>query len=308
MGCLPCVRQACPQVWSRTLVSGKSELGTRFVFGPLMLIAIATVYYLDSTWLAERDMRGLLSAITLGLLGFAGMHEFVTMMKGAGFEVARRYLFFMSAVLFCCPFWFGWADMDRELYPLVISTLVLLFPIALASLRQDNVHRGLELQGGTLLGFILIAWPMFLAQGMAMRHLPSLLFVVLVCKGGDIGGYLFGVAFGRHKLIPHISKGKTIEGSLGSMITSVVLSVLLSDWVLMPGVALGSTMAIVVGVILNLTTQTGDLIESLLKRRCGVKDSSSLLPAHGGVLDLVDSLLFSFPAFFLVLAWTTGPS
>jgi phosphatidate cytidylyltransferase len=59
--------------------------------------------------------------------------------------------------------------------------------------------------------------------------------------------------------------------------------------------------------MLNLTTQIGDLVESLLKRRCDVKDSSQLLPAHGGVLDLVDSLLFSFPAYFLVLAILTGP-
>ena len=59
------------------------------------------------------------------------------------------------------------------------------------------------------------------------------------------------------------------------------------------------------GIMLNITTQTGDLIESLLKRRCGVKDSSTLLPYHGGVLDLVDSLLFSFPAWFLVLVRLT---
>jgi phosphatidate cytidylyltransferase len=62
---------------------------------------------------------------------------------------------------------------------------------------------------------------------------------------------------------------------------------------------------VVVGVVLNFTTQTGDLVESLLKRRCGAKDSSHLLPAHGGVLDLIDSLLFSFTAWFLVLVYKT---
>jgi phosphatidate cytidylyltransferase len=64
--------------------------------------------------------------------------------------------------------------------------------------------------------------------------------------------------------------------------------------------------ALGVGAVLNFTTQTGDLVESLLKRRCGAKDSSRLLPAHGGILDLVDSLLFSFCAWFLILVWLTG--
>ena len=65
------------------------------------------------------------------------------------------------------------------------------------------------------------------------------------------------------------------------------------------------TEAVLVGIMLNITAQIGDLVESLLKRRCGVKDSSALLPAHGGVLDLLDSLLFSFPAYFLVLTILT---
>ena len=75
---------------------------------------------------------------------------------------------------------------------------------------------------------------------------------------------------------------------------------------LRPEVPLGLTGAILTGIMLNITTQSGDLIESLLKRRCGVKDSSRLLPAHGGVLDLIDSLLFSFPAYLVILILLTG--
>jgi phosphatidate cytidylyltransferase len=198
-------------------------------------------------------------------------------------------------------FAFGWAELDHELYPLAVATLLLLFPLALRSLGRGDMHQGLERQGATLLGFIMVAWPMYLAMGTCFRCLPSLLYVVLICKGGDIGGYCFGRLFGKHKLIPHISPGKTIEGALGSLVTSVALAYALNEPLLDGLLVLPAWGALLTGVILNFTTQTGDLIESLLKRRCNAKDSSTLLPAHGGILDLVDSLLFSFCAWFVVL-------
>ncbi len=282
------------------------ELRIRLLLGPTMLAAIAGLYALDVHAVAGR--QGLLCSIVLGLLAIAGVQEFVAMMRRAGHAVAGGHLMAVTLALAIAAPFFGWESTDRELYPLVIGAFVLLFPIALRSLVSDaHMHRGLEEQGATLLGLILIAWPMYFAQGIALRDLPSLLYVVLVCKGGDIGGYLFGIAFGRHKLIPKVSAGKTIEGGLGSMLTAVVLAVVLRDPLLGARVPLGLTAAVLVGIMLNLTTQIGDLVESLLKRRCGVKDSSTLLPAHGGILDLVDSLLFSFPAWYLVLAIQTGP-
>ena len=182
--------------------------------------------------------------------------------------------------------------------------MLLFVPMALHSLTRQGMGRGLEEQGATLLGFIFISWPLYFGQGICFRHLPSLLYVVLVCKGGAIGGYVFGRWFGRHKLISHISPGKTVEGAFGSLLVSVLLAMWLSSW-LLDDLQLGLLLAALVGAILNFTTQTGDLVESLLKRRCGVKDSSHLLPAHGGVLDLIDSLLFSFAVWFLVLTWLT---
>jgi phosphatidate cytidylyltransferase len=276
------------------------ELRTRFVLGPLMLAAIGGVYWLDAT-----RTDGVLSAIVLGLLGLGGVFEYVAMLQRGGFAVSRGLLIAMSAALFASAPFFGWSQTDRELYPLVLATMLLLFPLALRDLTADRMQRGLETQGASLLGFVLIAWPVYFGQGIALRHVPALLFVVLVCKGGDIGGYLAGVAFGRHKLIPHISKGKTIEGSIGSMLASCAIALALWGALRPPGVELGLTAIAGMGIMLNLAAQTGDLVESLLKRRCGVKDSSRLLPAHGGVLDLIDSLLLAMPAWFLVLVRLT---
>lgn len=280
------------------------DLKVRAMLAPLLLGAVGLVYWLD--WTAALGVRqGTLSAAVLGLLGFGGVLEYVTLLRGGGFPVSRRSLPVAAALLFASAFWFVWGHVDHELYPLVAGTLLLLFPLAVRSLGRGDMHQGLEKQGATLLGFIMIAWPVYLAMGTCLRHLPSVLYVVLVCKGGDIGGYCVGRLLGSRKLIPHVSPGKTVEGALGSLLASVVVAVLLRERLLAPAIELQLVAALGIGVLLNFTTQTGDLIESLLKRRCGAKDSSRLLPAHGGVLDLVDSLLFSFCAWFLVLVWLT---
>jgi len=280
-----------------------SDLRTRAVLAPSMLLLIGVIYWLDvGQHLGGK--QGALSAGVLGLLGLAGAWEYAALLRGAGFAVARTMLLGASALLHVLAMYFIWHRIDNELYPMVGLTLLLLFPLAVRSLGRSNMQRGLEEQGGTLLGFLFVSWQVYLGQGICFRHLPSLLYVVLVCKGGDIGGYCLGRLFGRRKLIPHISPGKTVEGALGSLLSSVLLAWSLRG-PLLAGLPVGTVAAVGMGIVLNVTTQTGDLVESLLKRRCGAKDSSRLLPAHGGVLDLVDSLLFSFSAWFLFLVWLT---
>ncbi|HEB54479.1 MAG TPA: phosphatidate cytidylyltransferase [bacterium] len=281
-----------------------SDLGTRAVLAPTMLLFIGGLYWLDLSGLLGIK-EGALSAGLLGLLGIGGAWEFATLLRSGGFAVGKRTLLVATTVLCVSAFLFGWGQLDHELYPLVAGTLLLLFPLALRSLGRDDMRHGLERQGATLLGFIMVAWPVYLAMGTCFRCLPSVLYVVLICKGGDIGGYCIGRLLGRHKLIPHISPGKTIEGALGSAATSVLLAWSLNAPLLGGRLDLPVWGALFVGLVLNFTTQTGDLIESLLKRRCNAKDSSTLLPAHGGILDLVDSLLFSFCAWFLVLILLT---
>lgn len=277
----------------------RADLRTRMVFGPIMLGVIALVYALDAT-----RTGGKLSAAVIALLAIGGVWEYLAMMRRAGVHVSSLLLV-CTAVLVGSAFFFQWHLLDRELYPLAISAYVLLIPLATRSLARGRMQHGLETQGATLLGLVWIGWSLYLAQGMAIRHLPSVLYVVLICKGGDIGGYFVGRTLGRRKLIPHISLGKTVEGACGSMAASCVIAAGLRSLLTPPEAGLGLTASLAIGIMLNLAAQIGDLVESLLKRSCGVKDSSNLLPAHGGILDLVDSLLFAFPAYFLLLVSLT---
>lgn len=289
-----------------------NDLRVRAVLAPTMLALIGVVYWLDHGRVLL-DKQGALSAGVLGLLGVGGAIEYAAMLRNAGFAVSRTLLLAGAVLLHALALPMGWHQVDRELYPLVAITLLILFPLAARSLGRDAMQRGLEEQGATLLGFLMVSWQVYLGQGICFRHLPSLLYVVLVCKGGDIGGYCLGRLLGKKKLIPHVSPGKTIEGALGSLLASVGLAIWLRGMALpgsdpalvQPPVEMDIVTALLAGVILNATTQIGDLVESLLKRRCGAKDSSKLLPAHGGVLDLIDSLLFSFSAWFLFLVWLT---
>ena len=173
-----------------------SDLKTRAVLAPTMLLLVGGIYWLDYTR-AFGLAQGSLSAGLLAILGLVGLLEYVAMMREGGFHVARRPLLLCAAVLHGLAFPFAWHDIDRELYPIVGITMVLLVPVALNSLTKKGMHSGLEEQGATLLGFILVSWPLYFGQGICFRHLPSLLFVLLVCKGGDIGGYVFGRMFGK---------------------------------------------------------------------------------------------------------------
>lgn len=274
-----------------------ADLKARAVLAPTMLLFIGLIYWADRS--------GVWCASLLLLLGVLGAREFVQLLRSGGFAIAGKTLMVYTAGLLAAAFPFGWAQVDRELYPPVVLTLLLLFPLAVRSLGKHDMRTGLERQGATLLGFLLVAWPMYFGMGLCLRHLPSVLYVVLVCKVGDIGGYCLGRLLGRTKLIPHISPGKTVEGALGSLLASVALAIGLRGVLLEPVVALPWWGGLLTGIGLNFTTQTGDLIESLLKRRCNAKDSGRLLPAHGGVLDLIDSLLFSFCLWFLVLVAIT---
>ncbi|MFL5469827.1 MAG: phosphatidate cytidylyltransferase [Gemmatimonadaceae bacterium] len=136
------------------------------------------------------------------------------------------------------------------------------------------------------------------AAGTALVLLP-----VLLTWTTDIGAYAFGRTFGHKKLIPSVSPGKTVEGAIGGLALTIVICLLYVRFILMPYAQLGLTIqgAILFAIVVSVAAQTGDLAESLLKREAGVKDSSRIIPGHGGILDRFDSFLFVMPIAFLLL-------
>jgi phosphatidate cytidylyltransferase len=140
------------------------------------------------------------------------------------------------------------------------------------------------------------------ASGALLLMLP-----MLVTWASDIGGYVFGRTMGRHKLIPKVSPGKTVEGSIGGIVSSIAVAWLFGDLVLRNAAQLGFKWfpwgVIIFGVVISVAAQVGDLFESLIKREGGVKDSSRIIPGHGGVLDRLDSLFFVLPVSYLFVHW-----
>lgn len=153
--------------------------------------------------------------------------------------------------------------------------------------------------GGVSLGSIPIA------AGGILLGLP-----LVLTWATDTGAYFVGRTVGGRKLIPAVSPGKTVSGAIGGVVTSVLVTWLYVTFLLRPSaqLAMTTTSIIVFGVIVSVAAQVGDLVESLLKREAGVKDSGALLPGHGGVLDRLDSLFFVLPTAHLLLGWLLIPA
>jgi phosphatidate cytidylyltransferase len=131
------------------------------------------------------------------------------------------------------------------------------------------------------------------------------MFPVFVVWGTDTGAYTFGRLFGKRKLMPSVSPGKTIAGAIGGLFVAVVVGWLYSKAILEPlaHLALSPAGLVIFALAISIAAQTGDLLESLLKRDAGVKDSSALVPGHGGILDRIDSQLFALPVAYLIIGY-----
>ncbi|MBV6520815.1 MAG: hypothetical protein MNPFHGCM_00933 [Gemmatimonadaceae bacterium] len=201
---------------------------------------------------------------------------------------------------------FGWLDR-----PVAAAGVILVAVIGTVVFARAPRERPLESTAVTVFGVLYAGGTLTFAY--ALRHHPwvvgnaagaaLLFFPILVTWGTDVGAYAFGRLFGKKKLMPSVSPGKTVAGAYGGTATGIAVAVGYNAWILQPvaHVTLQAGVALVVGAILAMVVQVGDLAESLFKRQAGVKDSSNLVPGHGGVLDRLDSLYFALPVAYLLL-------
>ncbi|HVS11359.1 MAG TPA: phosphatidate cytidylyltransferase [Planctomycetota bacterium] len=134
----------------------------------------------------------------------------------------------------------------------------------------------------------------------------GLVALVLLAKVGDIAAYYVGSAFGRRRPFPRISPSKTLEGCLGSLAAAALAGGALTAFGLLPDGPLGVGGGVLAGMVVNVAAQGGDLLESWVKRRAGVKDAGTWFGPSGGVLDLIDSLLLAVPAALVVWPYLFG--
>jgi phosphatidate cytidylyltransferase len=134
-----------------------------------------------------------------------------------------------------------------------------------------------------------------------------LIYLLAVTKFSDVGAYVVGSLMGRHKMIPRVSPGKTWEGFIGAIFTSLVISVALTYEMGEKIGALSLTSGIILGLLLPLVSVVGDLAESVVKRDASIKDSGRSIPGIGGALDLIDSILFTAPVLYFYLQFTDVP-
>ena len=194
--------------------------------------------------------------------------------------------------------------------------------LSLAMLRTD-LRSGYPAAAAAVFAFTYIALPMGMLVQLRQQWAGAfyLLYLLLVVWAGDIFAYFVGKSMGRHLMAPRISPKKTWEGAAASLVASVGVGWLLFHYALPLSSALlrwglierrdglfgleQPAMGPVIGltIVLNVAAQLGDLVESLIKRGAGVKDSGSILPGHGGMLDRIDALLFAAPVLWFYTAW-----
>jgi len=216
----------------------------------------------------------------------------------------------------------------------LLSTAVMMYAVGLAAvfapfiflvigMARRELASALPAAGASVFAFVYAALPLALLVQVRQQWAGAflILYLLLVVWVGDIAAYYVGRALGRHRMAPLISPGKTWEGALASFAASMVVGIWVFTHAYQVSAALlrlglleraqgyfapehpPTWVIVLLTAALNVAAQLGDLVESLLKRGAGVKDSGGVLPGHGGMLDRIDALLFAAPVLWYYAAW-----
>lgn len=258
----------------------------RAIVSTVLMTAVIGIIYFLPQW-----MFCLVIAAFIG----SGQNEFFAMVEKRGIFV-YKYFGIAAGVLLPIVIFLGSGVPDlKNLEPLLIVAASL-FAFTMQFARKDPAKDHLVSMALTLFSLLYICW--FFSFILKIKLLPGgadlVAFLVVVTKSADIGAYLAGNFFGRTELIPRISPKKTKEGTIGGILFSVLVAMILGRYL----TTFQTLHLAVLGILLATLGQVGDLAESLIKRDCAVKDSGTYFPGIGGVLDVIDSLLFTAPVFF----------
>lgn len=246
-----------------------------FITGLIVLAGVQYEYYriVSKSGIKPSVTAGMITGITaytLATLAAAGIIE-----PGWLLFLMPLYLVVIFSRLYINdpkPF----DSLAHTIFPFLYTVLPFsLFPFSAYSKTglETIMDHNMVFSPGAVIGFFLIIWV------------------------NDTGAYLTGITFGKHKLFERVSPKKTWEGFFGGMILAVAGAGFLSSWL---GVT-GRLMWMVIAVVVSVAGTYGDLVESMLKRSAGVKDSGTILPGHGGILDRFDSTLTAFPLVYLLI-------
>jgi len=259
----------------------------RLVSSLLFVLLVVFTIFIAPSWF--------FSLIIIALIALS-LYEFYTMVESKGVSV-YKYFGMILGIIVPLGIYLRKEGVIIDVEPLLI-VLACLITVMLQLTRRDSSN-ALVKMSLTLFGILYISWFFsFIIKIKFMEHGALLCgFLVLVTKGGDIGAYIIGSLTGKHALIPRISPKKSVEGLLGGLASSFILAIMYRP--LIDFIPFGHIC--VLGLLLGVLAQLGDLSESLIKRDCGVKDASAIFPGLGGGLDVLDSLLFTTPAFYFYM-------
>ena len=262
----------------------------RWLTAAVALPIVAMIIAMGPGWL----LLALVLLVTAG-----GLLELSGLLLAGTKAWLRMLTWSMGLLLPLATYWKG-------LLGLTVATVAIVFVSLAAHLlvyaKQEKVLPSL---GATVFAQLYI--PFLMSHILLLFRVPSgrqwillLLFVVFSC---DTGAYYVGHRWGRHKLWPAVSPGKTIEGAIGGLLSSVAVSLVVGTMLSLDSATVGFLLAL--GFVLALVGQVGDLMESMLKRVSQVKDAGGILPGHGGLLDRLDSLIFAFPVVYYGVVFFT---